>query len=121
MAPGSDRRNIEITRGFEKQPGHRRPRADKGDKEMSSISIHTIPATSPRHPGAKAAFNLAAAAVVATVAAIVAAIVAKAFRALSERTGAPSRLYGLSDYALKDIGLGRGEIGQGPAESFWRE
>ncbi len=78
---------------------------------MSSISIHTIhtpiPATSRRHAGDKAAFNLVAA-------------VAKAFRALRERTGAPSRLYRLSDYALKDIGLGRSEIGQGPAESFWR-
>ena len=78
---------------------------------MSSISIQTIhtpiPVTSRRPAGDKAAFDLAAA-------------VAKAFRAWRQRTGAPSRLYGLSDYALKDIGLGRGEIGQGPAESFWR-
>jgi uncharacterized protein YjiS (DUF1127 family) len=80
---------------------------------MSSISIHTIstpiPAVSRRQAGTKVAFNLAA------------ATVAKAFRALSERIDAPSRLYGLSDYALNDIGLSRGEIGQGPAESFWRE
>ncbi len=79
---------------------------------MSSISIqsiHTpIPATLLRHAGTKAAFNLAAAA-------------AKAFRAWRQRTVAPSRLYGLSDYALNDIGLRRTEIGQGPAESFWRE
>ncbi len=78
---------------------------------MSSISIQTIhtpiPFTSRRQASDKAAFNLAAA-------------VAKAFHAWRERTGAPSRLYGLSDYALKDIGLSRGEIGQGPAESFWR-
>ncbi len=79
---------------------------------MSSISIQTIhspiPAISLRQAGTKAAFNLAAA-------------VAKAFRAWRERTGTPSRLYGLSDYALNDIGLRRTEIGQGPAESFWRE
>ena len=79
---------------------------------MSSISIQTIhtpfPATSLRQAGTKAALNLGAA-------------VAKAFRAWRQRTGAPSRLYGLSDYALKDIGLSRTEIGQGPAESFWRE
>ncbi|MCZ6743931.1 MAG: hypothetical protein O7D31_04540 [Alphaproteobacteria bacterium] len=78
---------------------------------MSSISIqiiHTpIPVPSRRQAGDKAAFNLAAA-------------VAKAFHAWRQRTGAPSRLYGLSDYVLNDIGLGRGEIGQGPAESFWR-
>ncbi len=78
---------------------------------MSSISIqsiHTpIPATLLRHAGTKAAFNLAAA-------------VAKAIHAWRQRTGAPSRLYGLNDYALKDIGVSRGEIGQGPAESFWR-
>ncbi len=79
---------------------------------MSSISIQTmhtpILATSWHPAGTKAAFNLAAA-------------VAKAFHAWRERTGAPSRLYGLSDYALKDIGLSRTNIGQGPAESFWRE
>lgn len=79
---------------------------------MSSISIQTIhspiPAISLRHAGTKAAFNLATA-------------IAKAFRAWWESTGDPSRLYRLSDYVLKDIGLGRGEIGQGPAESFWRE
>ncbi len=78
---------------------------------MSSISIQTIhspiPAISLRQAGTKAAFNLAAA-------------IAKAFREWRESTGDPSRLYRLSDYALKDIGLGRGEIGQGPAESFWR-
>ena len=78
---------------------------------MSSASIQTIPtpiaATSRFQAGDKAAFNLAAA-------------VAKAFHAWRQRTGAPSRLYGLSDYVLNDIGLGRGEIGQGPAESFWR-
>ena len=79
---------------------------------MSSISIQTIhtpiPVTSRRQAGDKAAFNLAAA-------------VAKAFHAWRERTGAPSRLYGLSDYALKDIGLSRTNIGQVPAESFWRK
>ncbi len=79
---------------------------------MSSISIQTmhtpIPATSRFQAGTKVAFNL------------VAATVAKAFHAWRERTGTPSRLYGLSDYALKDIGLSRSEIGQGPAESFWR-
>lgn len=32
----------------------------------------------------------------------------------------PSRLYELSDHVLADIGLSRAEIGQGPAESFWR-
>ncbi len=78
---------------------------------MSSISIQTIPTALPAtfrfQAGTKAAFNLAAA-------------VAKAFRAWRKRTGDPSRLYGLNDYVLKDIGLGRGEIGQGPAESFWR-
>ncbi len=78
---------------------------------MSSISIQTIhtpiPVPSRRQVGDKAAFNLAAA-------------VAKAFHAWRQRTGAPSRLYGLNDYVLKDIGLGRGEIGQGPAESFRR-
>ncbi len=78
---------------------------------MSSISIQTmhtpIPATSRLQAGTKAAFNLSA-------------DVAKAFRAWRERTGDPSRLYRLNDYVLKDIGLGRGEIGQGPAESFWR-
>ena len=36
------------------------------------------------------------------------------------RVGDPSRLYGLNDYVLNDIGLSRSEIGQGPAESFWR-
>jgi uncharacterized protein YjiS (DUF1127 family) len=111
MAPSSDRRNIEITKELEKQPGHHRPPADKGDKEMSSISIQTmhtpIPATLLRQAGTRAAFNLAAA-------------VAKAFHAWRQRAGAPSRLYGLSDYVLNDIGLSRGEIGQGPAESFWR-
>ena len=78
---------------------------------MSSISIQTIhspiPVPSRRQAGTKAAFNLAAA-------------VAKALHAWRQRPGAPSRLYGLSDYVLKDIGLSRGEIGQGPAESFWR-
>ncbi len=78
---------------------------------MSSISIQTmhtpIPATLLRHAGTKAAFDLAAA-------------IAKAFHAWRQRPGAPSRLYGLNDYALKDIGLSRGDIGQGPAESFWR-
>ncbi len=78
---------------------------------MSSISIQTIhssiPVPSRRHAGTKAAFNLATA-------------IAKAFREWRESTGDPSRLYRLNDYALKDIGLGRGEIGQGPAESFWR-
>ncbi|MCH8096566.1 MAG: hypothetical protein IID53_05770 [Proteobacteria bacterium] len=78
---------------------------------MSSIStqtIHTsIPATLLGQAGDKAASDLAAA-------------VAKAFRAWRQRPGAPSRLYGLSDYVLNDIGLDRGEIGQGPAESFWR-
>ena len=78
---------------------------------MSSISIQTmhtpIPATSQLQAGYKAAFNLAAA-------------VAKAFHAWGERTGAPSRLYRLNDYVLNDIGLSRSEIGQGPAESFWR-
>ncbi len=78
---------------------------------MSSISIQTmdtpIPATSRHQAGTKAAFNLGA-------------DVAKAFRAWREHTGAPSRLYGLNDYVLNDIGLSRGEIGQGPAESFWR-
>ncbi len=77
---------------------------------MSSISIHTpIPVPSRLQAGTRAAFNLGAASV------------AKAFRAWRQRTGAPSRLYGLSDYALNDIGLRRTEIGQGPAESFWRE
>ncbi len=78
---------------------------------MSSISIQTmhtpIPVISLRQASDKAAFNLAAA-------------VAKAIHAWRQRTGAPSRLYGLNDYVLKDIGLDRGEIGQGPAESFWR-
>ena len=78
---------------------------------MSSISIQTIhspiPATLLRQAGYKTAFNLAAA-------------IAKAFHAWRQRSGAPSRLYGLNDYALKDIGLSRTEIGQGPAESFWR-
>ncbi len=78
---------------------------------MSSISIQTIhspiPVTSLRQAGTKAAFNLAA-------------DVAKAFRAWRQRTGAPSRLYGLNDYVLKDIGLSRTKIGRGPAESFWR-
>ncbi len=78
---------------------------------MSSVSIQAIhppiPATS-RHPaGTKADLNLAA-------------VVAKAFHAWRQRTGAPSRLYGLNDYVLNDIGLSRSEIGQGPAESFWR-
>ncbi len=78
---------------------------------MSSISIQTIPTALPAtfrfQAGTKADFNLAAA-------------VAKALRAWRKRTSDPSRLYGLNDYVLKDIGLGRGEIGQGPAESFWR-
>lgn len=78
---------------------------------MSSISIQTIhtsiPAISLRHAGTKTYFNLAAA-------------IAKAFREWRESTGDPSRLYRLNDYVLKDIGLGRGEIGQGPAETFWR-
>ena len=79
---------------------------------MSSISIQTIPtaipATSRFQAGTKADFNL------------VAATVAKAFRAWRERTSDAARLYRLNDHMLKDIGLGRGEIGQGPAESFWR-
>lgn len=78
---------------------------------MSSIGIQTIhtplPATSLFQAGAQADLNLAAA-------------IAKAFRAWREHTSDPSRLYRLNDYVLKDIGLGRGEIGQGPAESFWR-
>ncbi len=78
---------------------------------MSSISIQTIPTALPAtfrfQAGTKAAFNLGA-------------DVAKAFRAWRQHTGAPSRLYGLNDYALKDVGLGRSDIGQGPAESFWR-
>ncbi len=78
---------------------------------MSSISIqamHTpIPATSRFQAGTQADFNLATA-------------VAKAFRAWRQRTGDPSRLYRLNDYVLNDIGLSRSEIGQGPAESFWR-
>ena len=69
---------------------------------MSSISIQTIhtpiPVTSRRQAGDKAASDLAAA-------------VAKAFRAWRQRPGAPSRLYGLSDYVLNDIGLDRGQIG----------
>ncbi len=78
---------------------------------MSSVTIQTIPTPIPaisRHPaGYMADFNLAAA-------------VAKAFHAWRQRTGAPSRLYGLNDYVLNDIGISRSEIGQGPAESFWR-
>ena len=76
---------------------------------MSSVSIQTIHTPIPaisRHPaGTKADSNLAAA-------------VAKAFHAWRQRTGAPSRLYGLNDYVLNDIGLSRRENGQSAPESF---
>lgn len=78
---------------------------------MSSISIHTvhtpIPATSRCYAGHKAVLDLAAA-------------ITEACRAWRRRSGDPSRLYRLNDHVLEDIGLGRGDIGQGPTESLWR-
>ena len=49
------------------------------------------------------------------------AAIANALSAWRMRSSDPLRLYGLNDHALNDIGLSRTEIGQGPAESFWRD
>lgn len=48
------------------------------------------------------------------------AAMANALSAWRKRSSDPLRLYGLNDHVLNDIGLSRTEIGQGPAESFWR-